>query len=89
MVLISETIGSGSVLEPVGELAVQKFILRDTNIPIISAEAFMWDNAEWVQHPEDFSNEFSFFGNSGRTEDSQPAEIKNGMDSIFIRKPAH
>ena len=89
VVLISETIGSGSVLEPVGDPVVQKFILRDTNIPIICAEAFMWDNAEWVQHPDDFSNEFSFFGNSGRTEDSQPEEIKAGLDSIFIKKPTH
>ena len=89
VVLISETIGSTSVLEPVGDPVVQKFILRDTNIPIICAEAFMWDNAEWIQHPDDFSNEFSFFGNSGRTEDSQPEEIKAGLDSIFIKKPTH
>jgi hypothetical protein len=89
VVLLSETIGSTSVLEPIGDPAVQKFILRDTDIPVISWEAFMWDNAEWVEHPEDFSNEFSFFGNSGRTEDTQPAEIKDGRDSLTIRKPTH
>lgn len=89
VVLISETIGSGSVLEPVGDPVVQKFILRDTDVPVISWEAFMWDNAEWVAHPETFDNEFSFFGNTGRTEDSQPSEIKNGRDSITIRKADH
>ncbi len=89
VVLISETIGSGTVLEPVGDPAVSKFMLRDSNVPVISFEAFMWDNAEWVSHPEDFSNEFSFFGNTGRTEDSQPENIKNGRDSLHIRSAAH
>ncbi len=89
VVFISETIGSTSVLEPIGDPAVQKFTLRDTDIPVISAEAFMWDNAEWVSHPADFSNEFSFFGNTGRTEDTQPAELKDGVDSLYIKKASH
>ena len=89
VVFISETIGSGSVLEPIGEPAVQKFILRDSNIPVISAEAYMWDNAEWTEHPADFSNEFSFFGNTGRTENDQPASLKDAVDSLYIRNAAH
>jgi hypothetical protein len=28
------------------------------------------------QHPADFSNKFSFFGNTGRTEDTQPEDLK-------------
>lgn len=89
VVLISETIGSGTVLEPVGDPVVQKFILRDSNVPVISFEAFMWDNAEWVEHPEDFSNEFSFFGNTGRTDESQPEVIKDARDSLHIRSATH
>lgn len=89
VILISESVGSATVLEPIGEPPVQKFVYRDTDIPIVSYEAFMWDNAEWVQHPEDFSNEFSFFGNTGRTEDTQPVEIKDGRDSLYIRNAAH
>ncbi len=89
VVFISETIGSGTVLEPIGDPVVQKFILRDSNIPVISAEAYMWDNAEWTEHPADYSNEFSFFGNTGRTEDSQPASLKDPVDSLYIRNVAH
>ncbi|MEO8427226.1 MAG: sugar-binding protein, partial [Verrucomicrobiota bacterium] len=87
--LLSESIGSATVLEPIGDPVLQKFILRDTDIPIISYEAFMWDNAEWTTHPEDYSNEFSMFGNTGRTEDTQAPEIKDGRDSLYIRLPAH
>jgi len=89
VVVISETIGSGSVLEPVGDPAVQRFILRDVDVPIISGEAYMWDNAEWVAHPEDYSNDFSLFGNTGRSEDSQAVELKEGRDSVMIRKGTH
>ncbi|MSU64500.1 MAG: hypothetical protein EXS31_19280 [Pedosphaera sp.] len=89
VVFISQSLGSGSVLEPVGDPAVQKFVLRDTDIPIISNEAFMYDNAEWTTHPEDFSNEFSFFGNTGRTEATQAVEIMDGRDSLYIRKADH
>jgi len=89
VVFISETIGSGTVLEPIGDPPIQKFILRDSNIPVISNEAYMWDNSEWTSHPADFSNEFSFFGNTGRTEDTQPAELKEARDSIHIRAATH
>ena len=89
VILISESVGSATVLEPIGDPPVQKFVYRDTDIPIVSYEAFMWDNAEWVQHPEDFMNEFSFFGNTGRAEDTQPVEIKDGRDSLYIRNAAH
>jgi len=89
VIMISESLGSGTVLEPVGDPVVQKFIYRDTDIPIISWEAFMWDNAEWTSHPVDFSNEFSFFGNTGRTEDTQPDDLKLPFDSLYIKQPAH
>lgn len=89
VVLLSESIGSATVLEPIGDPPVQKFILRDADVPVVSYEAFMWDNAEWVVHPDDFSNEFSMFGNTGRTEDTQPAQIKDARDSVYIRNAAH
>ena len=47
------------------------------------------DNAEWVEHPADFSNDFSLFGNTGRTDATQPAELTDGRDSLYIRKAAH
>lgn len=89
VVYISETIGSGTVLEPIGDPPIQKFILRDANIPVVSSEAYMWDNAEWTSHPTDFSNEFSFFGNTGRTEDTQPEALKSQRDSLYIRSATH
>ena len=89
VILISESLGSGTTLEPIGDPAVSKFIYRDTDIPIVSWEAFMWDNAEWTEHPADFSNEFSFFGNTGRTEDTQPEDLKLAFDSLYIKKPSH
>ncbi|MCI0533752.1 MAG: hypothetical protein L0Z50_00845 [Verrucomicrobiales bacterium] len=90
VILISESLGSGTTLEPnTDDPPVQKFIYRDTDIPIISWEAFMWDNADWTGHPEDFSNEFTFFGNTGRTEDTQPEDIKLPFDSLYIKQPAH
>ena len=89
VVFITQSIGSGSILEPVGDPVVSKFIFRDVDIPIISNEAFMYDNAEWTTHPEDYSNEFSFFGNTGRTEATQDPAIMDGRDSLFIRKADH
>lgn len=89
VVFISESLGSGTTLEPIGDPPVQKFILRDADIPVVSNEAFMWDNAEWTAHPDDYSNEFSFFGNTGRTDASQPAELTDGRDSLHIRSAAH
>ncbi len=89
VVFISQSLGSGSVLEPIGDPPLSQFILRDVDIPIISNEAFMYDNAEWTTHPEDYSNEFSFFGNTGRTEATQDPAIMDGRDSLFIRKADH
>ncbi len=89
VIMISESLGSGSVLEPIGDPPVSKFVYRDTNIPIISWEAFMWDDAEWTEHPEGFANEFSFFGNTGRSEDTQPEDLKLAFDSLYIKKPSH
>jgi len=89
LVIISESLGSTSILEPIGDPVVQKFILRDTDIPVISYEAFMWDNSEWTDHPADFSNEFSYFGNTGRTETTQPPELAVALDSLYIQLPSH
>lgn len=89
LVFISETPSSLGCMEPIGDPVVQKFILRDTDIPVVSFEAYMWDNAEWTAHPADFSNEFSFFGNTGRTDDTQPEALKAAVDSLYIRNAAH
>jgi len=89
VILISESLGSGTTLEPIGDPVVQKFIFRDTDIPIISWEAFMWDNAEWTEHPATFANDLSLFGNTGRTEVEQPDDIKLPYDSLHIKQPTH
>jgi len=87
VVLISETIGSTSVLDPVGN-GTGVFSLKDSNIPIISFEAFMYDNADWVKRTEDGSNDWINWGNSGRGEVAE-TPINNGRDSLFIRKADH
>lgn len=89
VILISESLGSGTTLEPIGDPPISKFIYRDTNIPVISWEAFMWDNAEWTEHPEAFTNDMSLFGNTGRSEAEQPDDLKAPFDSMHIKKAGH
>jgi len=91
-VFISETIGSTSVLEPPGT-GTGVFSLKDSNVPVVSAEAYMYDNAGWVKLPDDWEsangrNDFAGWGNSGRSDLADTA-IQNGRDSLFIRKADH
>jgi hypothetical protein len=93
LVLISESIGSTSVLDPVGD-GTGIFILKDTDIPIISYEAYMWDNADWVKRTADGANDFSIWGNTGRNDNAGqpngvPDQIQDARDSLYITLPNH
>ena len=63
LVLISETLGSGTTLEN-GE-----FKLQATPVPVISFEAYMWEDAFWSELPQ-----AEAFGNTGRTDLTGAAE---------------
>ncbi len=94
LVYISQSLGSGTVVEKVPEDApfANALILRDVNIPIISAEAFMYDNAQWSTHPEEYNNVFSFFGATGRggaERETQLDILEAGYDSLFVKLPNH
>ncbi len=94
LVYISQSLGSGTVVEKVTEDApfANGLILRDVDIPIISAEAFMFDNAQWSAHPGDNNNVFSFFGATGRggaERDTQLDVLEAGYDSLFVKLPNH
>jgi len=87
LVLISETIGSTSVLDPVGS-GTGIFSLKDTDVPIISFEPYMWDNADWVLRTADGANDWTNWGNTSRSELLDPA-IQDARDSLYILKPTH
>ncbi|MCI0533753.1 MAG: hypothetical protein L0Z50_00850 [Verrucomicrobiales bacterium] len=87
VVYLSETIGSTSVVDPAGD-AIGIFTLKDTDIPIISAEAYMYDNADWVKRTEDGSNDFTQWGNTSRSEVAD-TPIADGRDSLHITKADH
>jgi hypothetical protein len=91
VVFVSETIGSGSVVfddDGAEGAGLPKFVLKDTDVPIISFEAYMFDDADWVKRTADGSNDFSNWGNSGRSE--PPTALQDtGRTSLFIRKPDH
>ena len=90
MVFISETIGSTSVTDPAGQ-ATGPFALHDTDIPIISFEAFMFDNAGWVTLSPDWAtggaNDFIGWGNTARAEVYDLGTDPGPQDSLYIRKP--
>ena len=86
LVFISETIGSTSLNDPVGA-ATGVFSLKNTDIPIVSFEVFMWDNADWVKRTADGANNFIDWGNTGRAE--VPAEVQDARDSLYIQLPNH
>jgi hypothetical protein len=93
LVFISETIGSTSVVDPAGS-ATGVFSLKDTDVPVISFEAFMYDNADWVVRTDDGSNDFSKWGNSGRNDNDGlpigvPPEIQDARDSLYIKNSTH
>jgi hypothetical protein len=87
VVIFSETIGSTSVLDPAGD-ATGIFSLKNTDVPIVSFEAYMFDNADWVKRTADGSNDFTQWGNTSRTEVAD-TPISDGRDSLYIRKPEH
>lgn len=87
LVLISESIGSTSVVEPAGD-GTGIFTLKDTDVAVISLEAYMYDNADWTARTEDGSNDFINWGNSGRTE-VDGLEIGDARDSIYIVNTTH
>lgn len=86
VVLISETIGSTSVVDPAGD-GTGVFSLKNTDIPVISFEAYMFDNADWVARTADGSNDFINWGNTSRSE--VPEAIQDARDSLYIRLPNH
>jgi len=93
LVFISESLGSTSVLDPVGD-ATGVFSLKDTDIPVISYEAYMWDNADWVPRTADGANDFSVWGNTGRNDNAGqangvPDQIQDARDSLYILLPNH
>jgi hypothetical protein len=85
LVFISETIGSTTVVDGGG---TGVFTLKDVNIPVISNEAFMYDNADWVKRTADGSNDFINWGNTGRSE-VDPIGLGDARDSLYIRLPNH
>jgi len=87
VVYISETIGSTSVVDPPGT-PTGIFSLKDTDVPVVSAEAYMYDNADWVTRDPNGSNDFTQWGNSSRSE-LVDTPIADGRDSLFIRKADH
>jgi len=86
-VFISESIGSTSVVEPPGQ-GTGVFSLKNTDVPVISFEAFMFDNADWVKRTPDGSNDFVNWGNTGRSE-VEPIGLFDVDDSLYIQKPGH
>lgn len=87
LVIISESIGSTSVLDPPGDV-LGAFTLKDANVPIISFEAYMYDNAGWTSMLEDGNNDWLNWGNSGRSE-VDTIGLGDARDSIYIRNPNH
>lgn len=86
-VFISESIGSTSVLDPAGS-GTGVFSLKDTDIPVISFEAYMYDNADWVVRTDDGSNDWINWGNTGRSE-VDAIGLGDALDSMYIRKADH
>ena len=83
LVFLSETIGSGTVIFDDDGDGIPTFVLKDTDVPIISFEAFMYEDADWTgkeQHVD--------FGNSGRPE--PPADLQDtGRTSFHIQDADH
>ena len=73
MLLISETIGSDSIL--VGS----NFLLKDLAKPIVSFEAYMWDNADWTGRER-----FVDCGNTGR-----PGDLVDHPELHECQKPLY
>ena len=90
LVFISESIGSTSLNDPAGQGGAA-MSLHDSNIPIISFEAFMFDNAGWVKVASDWTggNDFIGWGNTARFEVYDLGTDPGPLDSLYIKKPTH
>lgn len=86
LVIMSETLGSTSILDPVGDVT-GNLSLKDRNIPIISFEPYMFDNADWTARGEGGANDWINWGNTSRAE--VDAAIQDPRDSLYILKPTH
>ena len=83
LVFISETVGSTSVSFDDDGDGVLTFVLKDSDVPIISFEAYMFDEAEWTA-----KEQFTDFGNSGRPE--PPTALQDtGRTSFHIQDADH
>lgn len=84
VVILSESIGSGSVVfdDDTDGPGLPTFVLKDTDVPVISFEAFMWEDADWVKR-----DQFVEFGNTGRNE--VPDEIQDPLSDLYIQSPGH
>ena len=79
LVIISETIGSTSVS------TAGVFNLMNSATPIISFEAFMWDEAKWTS-----PTQFVEFGNTRADQAAVPAALAtNAWDTLHITNPGH
>ena len=78
LVIISESVSSVDVSTGAGGT----FHLQDVATPVISFEAFMFDEAKWTG-----STAFVDFGNSGRPE--VPAELQASQDSLYVTALDH
>jgi hypothetical protein len=84
LVILSESIGSGSVVfdDDTDGPGLPTFVLKDTDVPVISFEAYMWEDADWVKR-----DQFVEFGNTGRNE--VPEEIQDALTHLYIQSPEH
>ena len=84
VVILSESIGSSSVVfdDDADGPGLPTFVLKDTDVPVISFEAFMWEDADWVKR-----DQFVEFGNTGRNE--VPDEIQDALSDLYIQSPEH
>lgn len=92
VVFISETIGSGSVVfdDDADGPKPPTFVLKDTDVPVISFEAYMFEDADWTAREvaPGTTAQFIDFGNSGRPE--PPSALRDkGRTSLFIQSPDH
>jgi hypothetical protein len=92
LVFISETIGSTSVVfdDDADGPKPPTFVLKDTDVPVISCEAYMFDDADWTAREVSpgTTAQFIAFGNSGRPE--PPSALRDkGRTSLFIQSPNH
>ncbi len=79
LVLISESLGSTTTLDANNN---NVFKLQNTPVPVISFEAYMWEDAFWSELPQ-----AEAFGNTGRTDlmgAPEAAGLEAAQTDIFI-----